>query len=85
MEKLLVGRPCSMDATLLVPIERELIVTDKGERGYHVTAFKEPYAIVVRGADGIRAFNMESVEIPVAMLRQQVIGLDELLAPDSDS
>jgi hypothetical protein len=41
---------------------------------------KEPYALVVRDANGTRAINVEEVAVSIEELRAKIPGFDDLLA-----
>jgi hypothetical protein len=42
---------------------------------------KQPYALVVRDANGIRTLNIDAAAVSLEQLREQIPGLDALLAP----
>lgn len=79
MDILKAGKPFVLDKITLVPIEH--ILTDSHNTGmlHWLTALKEPSAIVVCEATGIRCFSLEAKEISLELLIQSVPGLDELL------
>ena len=65
----------------LVPIERCFIQSNTGDMGYWLSGLKEPFAIIVCDATGVRAFDTEATEISVESLIQKIPDLGALLAP----
>ena len=70
------GTPLTVGTVTLVPIER--VVLDHAQGRWHVgwSMVKEPYALLVRDAYGVRAISAAGAPIPVEVLREQVPGLD---------
>jgi hypothetical protein len=79
MNELRTGIPLAANQVTLVPIERFFVRSSKSDRGYWFDALKEPYAIVVCDANGIRAFDTEAIEISLASLKQRIKGLEAML------
>jgi len=73
------GEPCVAGDSMLLPIEHVRITADRSNTGYRLTASKEPYAVIVRDANGLHAFTREAMAISVDALKQQIDNLDELL------
>ncbi|MBW6493179.1 MAG: hypothetical protein K0B16_01240 [Burkholderiaceae bacterium] len=59
------GAPVTIGALVLVPIERVVKHVDIGESGLWFSFEKEPYALVVRDANGARAVNVADATISV--------------------
>ena len=64
----------------LLPIERVAVHSGTGALGAWFTAAKEPYALVVRDADGIRALDIGATAVSLEALREGIPGLDAVLA-----
>ena len=79
-ETLQAGVPVTVGALVLVPIERVVRHVDSGELGLWFSFEKEPYALVVRDANGTRAINVEDVAVSIEELRAKIPGFDDLLA-----
>ena len=73
------GQAISVDKTTLLPIERVVIRASQGNAGFHFTAWKEPFAIVVDDGRGLHAFDCAAQPIEVDTIRQEVPNLDDLL------
>ena len=80
MDELRAGNPVVTDEFTLVPIERCVIRSDRGDMGCWLSGLKEPFAIVVCDAIGIRAFDTEATEVTVESLIQKVPDLGAVLA-----
>ncbi len=74
------GSPISVGSVTLLPIERIVLSADRREAFAWYTAAKEPYALIVRDAGGIRAFGRDAVAVPLEALREKFPGLDSVLA-----
>jgi hypothetical protein len=74
------GRVVTVGPVTVLPVERLVLYMDRGSAGVWFTAAKEPYALVLRDAGGIRAVNTCSAPIPLDVLRAQVPDLDAALA-----
>ena len=81
MDELSTGNPLVVGEVTLVPIERSLIHSNTGNIGCWLSGLKEPYAIIICDAIGIRAFDTEAAEIPVESLVQKIPDLVSVLAP----
>lgn len=80
MYKLRAGKPMVAGDVILVPIERCFIQSYSGDLGCWLSGLKEPLAIIVYDAIGLRAFDTESAEIPVEPLIRQIPDLGAVLA-----
>ncbi|MCI0504814.1 MAG: hypothetical protein L0Z73_01765 [Gammaproteobacteria bacterium] len=81
MDKLQAGKPLAVGNFTLVPIEHFIMHTGKGRTGCWLAAHKEPYAIIICGTHGIRAFNLEAKEVSLEHLAQAIPDLGAILAP----
>ena len=79
-ETLQAGAPVTVGALVLVPIERVVRHVDIGELGLWFSFEKEPYALVVRDANGARAVNVEAVAVSIEELCARIPGFETLLA-----
>jgi hypothetical protein len=79
VETLRAGKPVSVGATTLLPIERVVLHSDRGNARVWFSAAKEPYAVVVRDAGGIRAVDTGALEVSLDELRERIPGFDALL------
>ena len=85
MEELRVGNPMIVGEVTLVPIERCFIQFYTGEMGCWLSGLKDPFAIIVCDAIGMRAFDTEATEISVESLMKKVPNLCAVLAHLSHS
>jgi len=81
MDELRVGNPMVAGDVTLVPIERCFIQSDTGDMGCWLSGQKEPFAIIVCDATGVRAFNTKATEVSVKALIQKIPDLGALLPP----
>jgi hypothetical protein len=81
MDELRAGNPMVAGGVTLVPIERCLIHSDTGDMGCWLSGQKEPFAIIVCDATGVRALNMKGTETPVEDLVQKITNLGAFLPP----
>ena len=72
--------PVTVGSVTLLPIERVVLHSDRGNTRVWFSVTKKPYALVVRDAGGLRAVDTDSVSVPLAELREKIPGLDALLA-----
>jgi hypothetical protein len=72
MDTLSAGTPVIVGDAVMVPVERCRLRTDVGERGGWLSVRKEPFALIVSGRSGTRAFSMEAKEIPLETLLQKI-------------
>jgi hypothetical protein len=79
-EILRAGVPLAVGGVTLLPIERVIMHSDHGHIGAWFSAAKEPYALVVRDADGIRAFDANATRVSIEQLRDTIPELDAALA-----
>lgn len=80
MKELRTGNPLVVGAVTFVPIECCSLHFATWNMGCCLSGFKEPFAIIVLDADGVRAFDTEGREIPLQSLIRKIPDLDALLA-----
>ncbi|MHC4844366.1 MAG: hypothetical protein ACYTEE_11235 [Planctomycetota bacterium] len=80
MDELRAGKPMIAGKVTIVPIERNYIQSVSGEMGFWLYGFKEPFAIIIFDATGIRAYDTAAIEISVASLIQKIPNLSAILA-----
>lgn len=80
MDELNAGKPMVAGGVTIVPIERRYFQAVAGDLGYWLSGLKEPLAIIIIDATGIRAYDTAALEIPVAPLIQEIPGLSAVLA-----
>lgn len=81
MEELRAGNIIVVGEVEIVPIERSLIQTVTGDMGCWLSGLKEPFAIIVCDAlGGIRAFDMEAIEISVESLIHKIPNIYAVLS-----
>lgn len=80
METLRAAGPLRVGDVTLVLVERAVIRSGRGDAGCWVGAFKEPFAVVLCDAGGIRALSADSTEIPLDDLIQETPNLAAILA-----
>lgn len=76
---LVVGTPLRLGSVIVLPIERILRRWDRGDRGAWFLAIKEPYAVIVREAGGMRAIAAAEDAVTLEALRGMIPDLDALL------
>lgn len=81
MDELRLGNTMVVGNVTLVPIERFSIQLDNDTSGGWLSGLKEPFAIIVCDAAGIRAYDTEATEIPVDSLIQKIPDLGTVLKP----
>lgn len=74
------GVPVTLGRVTLLPIERTLLHACHGKSGLWLWAAKQPYALIVRDAGGLRVFGVEAAAVSIEGLCASVPGLDALLA-----
>lgn len=79
-EILCAGAAVPVGSVSLLPIERVVLHAQCGDRCWWFAAAKEPYALVLRDAGGIRAVDVHAAAIPIESLRARVPRLDAVLA-----
>ncbi len=72
--------PLTFGSVSLLPIERVVLRADRREARVWYAAVKEPYALIVRDAGGVRAFDRNAETVPLGALREKLPGLDAVLA-----
>ena len=85
METLRAGEPLRVGNVTIVPIERAGIESDSGVTGSWISAFKEPFAVVVCDAGGVRALAADSSEMPLDALIRETPNLGAILSELSAS
>ena len=80
MDELYAGKPMVAGEVTIVPIERCYVHAVPGNIGCWFNGLKEPFAIIVCDAIGIRAYDTAAIEISVASLIQKIPDLSEVLA-----
>lgn len=74
------GMTVTLGSVILLPIERVVLRSDRGNTGAWISASMEPYALIVRDAGGIRSINIDAAAGSFEELRVGVPGLDAVLA-----
>jgi hypothetical protein len=74
------GTPVTRGAVLLLPIERVVLHSGRGNTRVWFSAIKEPYALIVRDAGGLWAIDTDAAAVSLEALRESVPGLDTVLA-----
>lgn len=80
VETLRAGRPIRVGSVVLLPIERAVVRAGGGTLHAWLSAAKEPHALIVRDASGLRAVDAGGAPVALDELREGVPGLDALLA-----
>ncbi len=75
-----VGESITAVNITLLPVEKVLIRSSKGDAGTWVQASKEPFAIIIRDDKGVRALDMCANSVSLEELHQKIPDLDALLA-----
>ena len=79
-EILRAGAPVAVGSVTLLPIERVVLHSERGSTHVWCLVAKEPYALVVRDAGGLRAVDADAMAVSFADLREKIPRLDALLA-----
>jgi hypothetical protein len=74
------GKPVSIGAVSLVPVERVIVRAVASRAGGWVLAGLEPVALLVRDDRGVWAVDRDAVPVSVESLRRVVPGLEGFLA-----
>lgn len=74
------GTPVTHGAVMLLPIERVVLHSGRGNTRLWFSAIKEPYALIVRDAGGLWAIDTDAAAVSLEALRESVPGLDNVLA-----
>lgn len=80
MAALRAGNPLRVGDVTLVPVERIKILSGSGAAGCWMSAFKEPFAIVVCDAGGLRVLAMDSSGLALGALTEDTPNLAAILA-----
>lgn len=75
-----VGAPVTLGNVTLLPVERVVLHSNRGDGHLWFSAAMEPYALIVRDADGIRVIATDAAAVSLRELRQRVPGIDMALA-----
>ena len=78
-ETLRAGSPVHVGGVTLVPIEHVALRSEMGIVGAWFSVAKQPYALIVRDATGIRTVDIDGA-VSLGELREKIPGLDALLA-----
>lgn len=79
-ETLRAGTPLTVGAVALLPIERVVLHALRIHRASYCAARKEPYALIVRDAEGVRVIGVGAAAPTLEALRSQVPDFDSVLA-----
>jgi hypothetical protein len=74
-----VASPVAVAGVVLIPIEKASSFSYAAKNRFWIHCSKEPVAIVVCGAEGVRAFDMEGGERSMRELFRKVAGLEAAL------
>jgi len=80
METLRTGKPLTIGSVTLLPIERTVTHAERLRAHWWFVVEKEPHALVVRDAGGVRAIAVAAVQVSVERLLEEVPDLDTALA-----
>jgi hypothetical protein len=80
MDELHAGKPMIMGAVTIVPIERCYMQSVPRDIGCWLYGLKEPFAIIIFDATGIRAYDKAAIEISVSSLIKKIPDLSAVLA-----
>ena len=78
-ETLRAGTPVHVGGVTLIPIEHVVLRSEMGIVGAWFSVAKQPYALIVRDAAGIRTVDID-VAISLEELHERILELDALLA-----
>jgi hypothetical protein len=81
-ERLRLGRPLTVGAVTLLPVERVLVAGAGGARSVWLAASLEPVALVVRDGRGTWAVGVDASPGSLEVLLRTVPGLEAALAAD---
>ena len=79
LETLRAGAPLRVGSATLLLIERSEVLAELGARGAWLSAVKEPYALVLRDGEGVRAFPAGAAAVTLEELRERIPELEALL------
>ena len=74
------GTPVTIGKITLLPIERVVLHSDRRNGRVWFSAAKEPYALIIRDAEGVRTIGNETMAVSLEALREEVPGLNTVLA-----
>ncbi|MDH5538461.1 MAG: hypothetical protein OEY03_03555 [Rhizobacter sp.] len=75
-----VGPPVTVGRVTVIPIERIVLNSDQCDSRLWFSATKQPFAIVVHDAGGLRCIDTGTGTVSLEELRATVPGLDTVLA-----
>jgi hypothetical protein len=78
-ESVRAGAPLRAGAVTLLPVERTVVHAVRVARGAWLSATREPYALVVREAGGLRVVAAGPAPVSLEELRERIPGLEALL------
>ena len=79
-ETLRAGTPFTVGSVILLPIERIVIHARRHKTHRWFSIVKEPYALAVRDAAGIRAVKADAKAVSLEQLRATIPHIDAVLA-----
>jgi hypothetical protein len=79
METFRAGRALTIGSATLLPIERTVTHAGRFMAHWWFVVAKEPHALVVRDAGGIRAIAVATAQVSLERLLEEVPGLDTVL------
>jgi hypothetical protein len=79
-EKFQTGVPFTVGSVTLLSVERVVTLEGGGDRLAWFSMTKEPYALVVRDASGIRVIDASAIAVTLDQLREKTPDLDAVLA-----
>ena len=74
------GTPLAVGALTLLPVERVVRYSDRADARLWFLAEKQPYALIVRDASGVRAFGADGAAVSLQILLDEVPELGTVLA-----
>lgn len=80
IETLQAGTTFTVGSVTVLPIERIVRHANRGNARVWFAVAKEPYALVVRDAGGMRAVDTNASAVSLEQLREKIPGLDAVLA-----
>jgi hypothetical protein len=79
MEKLKAGNPVTSGTLTFIPIERVAVYGGQTDIGYWANAYKLPHTVVICGANGVHALDLNSAPVSMDELTEAVPNLKALL------
>ena len=81
MEYIISEAPVTINDVTLIPVVQVYHSINGRTPESWITASKQPLAVIICDAKGVRALNTSSSEIPIGSLLEKIPGLDVTLAP----